>query len=177
MIQFSMTYSYFVVFALVNALQKGMKANMKNNMIKRILAMALILVMCLGCTLNAFATESSSKLAVTSGCNMATPRANNYPYPSAGRTLSINTSWKTIASSTTGFNCDVWIASYNLGTIGLVVSPSDIRMLGKSGNVVWQESGAVAGNGAQRQFWCGSDVYTIQIKTQTGTGSAYAYGN
>lgn len=146
-------------------------------MIKRILSMALILVMCLGCTLNAFAAESSSNSAVTSGYNKVTPYANNYPYPSAGNALSITTSWKTIASSTTGFNCNVWIASYNTGTIGLIVAPSDIRMLGRSGNVVWQESGAVAGNGAQRQFWCGSDVYTIQIKTQTGTGMAYAYGN
>lgn len=150
---------------------------MKNNMIKRILGMALIVVMCLGFTSNAFAAESSSKSAVSSAYNEVTPYANNYPYPSAGKALSINTSWKTIASSTTGFNCNVWIASYNTGTIGLVVAPSDIRMLGKSGNVVWQESGAVAGNGAQRQFWCGSDVYTIQIKTQTGTGTAYAYGN
>ncbi len=150
---------------------------MKSNKIKRILGIALILVMCLGYTLNAFAAESPNKSAVVSNYNDVTTYANRYPYPSAGNALSINTSWKTIASSTTGFNCDVWIASYNLGTIGLVVAPSDIRMLGKSGNVVWQESGAVAGNGAQRQFWCGSDVYTIQIRTQTGTGTAYAYGN
>lgn len=139
--------------------------------------MALILAMCFGCTSNAFAAESSGESAATSDYNIVTPYANRYPYPSAGNALSINTSWKTIASSTTGFNCDVWIGSYNTGTIGLVVAPSDIRMLGRSGNVVWQESGAVAGNGAQRQFWCGSDVYTIQIKTQTGTGMAYAYGN
>lgn len=150
---------------------------MKNNKIKRILGIALILVMCLSCTLNAFAAECSNEPAIISGYDDITTYANKYPYPSAGNALSINTSWKTIASSTTGFNCNVWIASYNLGTIGLSIAPSDIRMLDKSGNVLWQESGAVAGTGAQRQFWCGSDVYTIQIRTQTGTGTAYAYGN
>ena len=57
---------------------------------------------------------------------------------------------------------------------GLQVVPSNIRMLGKNGNVLWEESGAIAGQGS-RIFICGSDVYTIQIKPQSGTGAAYAY--
>ena len=86
----------------------------------------------------------------------------------------INTSWKTVATSTSGFNCNVYIKCMNTAFLpnSWTVSPTDIRMLNKSGNVIWQESGAVAGLG-ERVFWCGSNVYTIQARCQVGSGSSY----
>lgn len=91
------------------------------------------------------------------------PYYNDY----LGHYQNVSTSWKTIATSTTGFNCDVFIECRNLDLAAL-----DIRMLGKNGNVVWSESGAVGGQG-NRIFWCGSDVYTIQVKYQSSSGSVY----
>lgn len=154
-----------------------MKLNMKNRMLKKVLGMALILVMSLSCTLNVFATENSNNSAVITANSGIELYANNYPHSSVLNGLPVTTSWQTIASSTTGFNCTVWVGSYNTSNIGLNVTPSDIRMLGKSGNVVWELSGALRGNGSAGEFWCGSDVYKIQIRTQKGTGTAYAYGN
>ena len=84
----------------------------------------------------------------------------------------ITTSWKTVATSTTGFDCNVYIKCMNTGMIGWQVSPTDIRMLDRNGNVVWSENGAVAGQG-NRTFWCGSNVYKIQARTQTGSGTIY----
>ena len=83
--------------------------------------------------------------------------------------ITISTSWTTIATSTTGFNRNVYIKSMNLGMDGLRVLPTDIRMLDKNGNVVWSENGAVPGQGS-RTFWCGSNIYTIQAKTQASSG-------
>lgn len=98
--------------------------------------------------------------------------ATSYPY-NESRRLTTTTSWQTIASSTTGFNCNVYIYNLNTGTSGLGIARSDVRMLGSNGTVVWEESGALPGAG-DRTFWCGGDVYTIQIRTQTGKGTAYA---
>ena len=89
--------------------------------------------------------------------------------------MSINTVWKEIAKSTDGFNCYVYIACYNTSPGSLTqVAASDIRMLDANGNVIWYEGGAVSGSGS-RIFFCGSDVYSIQIRTQTGKGTAFAY--
>ena len=86
----------------------------------------------------------------------------------------INTSWKTIATSSPGFNCNVYIKCMNTTFLpnSWTVSPTDIRMLGKNGKVIWSESSAVPGQG-NRTFWCGSDVYTILARCQTGTGTIY----
>ncbi|MBQ8997020.1 hypothetical protein IJ095_03305 [Candidatus Saccharibacteria bacterium] len=42
---------------------------------------------------------------------------------------------------------------------------TDVRMLGASGNIVWEEEGAIANNGT-RTFECGSNVYKIQMKVR-----------
>ena len=89
-------------------------------------------------------------------------------------TITTSTSWKTLATSTTGFNCNVAVVNASTGTDGLGILRADIRMLGKSGNVVWEESKACPGYGT-RVFHCGSDVYTIQIKVAYGGGTAWAY--
>lgn len=91
--------------------------------------------------------------------------------------INYGTSWTTIAetSGSSGFNCNFQVSCLNTsfvpGTFA-TVSPTDIRMLGKNGNVVWEESGAVAGLGS-RVFWCGSDVYKIQARCQYGSGVIY----
>ena len=40
---------------------------------------------------------------------------------------------------------------------------NDVRMLDSSGNIVWEEYGAIDYSGS-RSFWCGSNVYSIQIR-------------
>ena len=40
---------------------------------------------------------------------------------------------------------------------------NDVRMLDSLGNVVWEEYGAIDYSGS-RSFWCGSNVYSIQIR-------------
>lgn len=156
---------------------------MKNNMRKTIAVIcAMVLALC--CSVPTFAADSAVPVAnvemdatvtPTADAEVLSTRGNNYPYPSVSRTLSITTSWKTIASSTTGFGCNVAITSHNTSTIGLGPAKSDIRMLDRNGNQLWYENGAVLGTGVTRVFICGSDVYEIQIRTQTGKGEAYAY--
>lgn len=156
---------------------------MKNNM-KKTIAVIFAMVLALCCSVSTFAAELAIPSAATEMDTIATPtaeaevlsaKANNYPYPRASSALHITTSWKTIAYSTKGFGCNVSITSFNKGTIGLGIAKSDIRMLDRNGNELWYESGAVLGSGVARVFICGSDVYTIQIRTQKDAGTAFAY--
>lgn len=100
--------------------------------------------------------------------------ASNFPYNSSHQ-LTIDTSWKTIASSTTGFNCNVYItADTNQPAGTLQRDKCDIRMLPKSGtNPVWEKTSVFDGEGGDT-FWCGPDVYKIQIRTHVGDGRAWA---
>lgn len=85
----------------------------------------------------------------------------------------INSSrWTTIAESSKGFNSNVFINVINTST-----SINDIRLLNRNGNVVWQKDGAIGMNEKLAKFWCGSDVYKVQVRTQRGTGSATAIWN
>ena len=105
-------------------------------------------------------------------------------YAYAGNTstntnLSVSTSWQDIAwstSSSQGINCDIEIVNSTNATSGngLGWLASDIRMLDNNGNVVWEESQSCPGRGS-RVYWCGNDVYHVQIKQQWGTGLARAY--
>lgn len=79
-------------------------------------------------------------------------------------------SWKTVYSSSRGFNRNVSITCYNTST-----HKNDIRMLGSNGQTVWTENGAIDYSGS-RTFWCGSDVYKIQLRN-TGSGSNYCIIN
>ncbi|WP_413854683.1 hypothetical protein [Candidatus Ruminimicrobium bovinum] len=89
-------------------------------------------------------------------------------------TIVTSTTWTTLAESTTGFNRNVTVFNSSTGTDGLGILRADIRMLGKNGNVVWSETKACPGYGT-REFWCGSDVYKIQIRVAYASGTAYAY--
>ena len=146
------------------------------NVFKAIITFTLAMAMAMCATAPVYAVEYEIGESLENVANdiMASARSNSYPYPAPGSTLSTSTSWKKIASSTTGFNCNVYIKCMNTVINDWGVIPCDIRMLGKNGNVLWSESGAIHGFG-DRIFVCGSDVYEIQIRTQAGVGTAYAY--
>lgn len=145
--------------------------------LKSTISLAIVLTLILSTNTLAYATEAPTAelYDVTSSAddasmgNTITPFSNQYK---SG--INISTSWKTIATSTTGFGCNVYIKCMNTTLDGLTVVPSDIRMLGKNGNVLWSENGAIPGQGS-RIFVCGKDVYTIQIRTQAGVGVAYSH--
>ena len=101
--------------------------------LKSIFVVALLVVSLFGVSTKAFA-------------------ANSY-----NGTITTSTSWKTLATSTTGFNCNVAVVNSSTGTDGLGILRADIRMLGT------------------RIFWCGPDVYKIQIKVAHSSGTAWAY--
>lgn len=123
----------------------------KKRTLKAIFLFVLMVLAIMGTTLTAFAT-------------------NEYK-----GTVTTSTSWETLATSLTGFNCNVSVFNSSTGTDGIGILRADIRMLGKYDNVVWEESKACPGYGT-RTFWCGPDVYTIQIRVAHGSGSAWAYG-
>ena len=64
-------------------------------------------------------------------------------------------------SNKIGLNCNVCIFSYS-------TSMCDIRMLGKNGKTVWEGKGVIAMGNHINTFWCGTDVYTVQIRAQSG---------
>ncbi len=126
------------------------KTNIKKRTLKTIILTAVLLVALVGTSTTSFA-------------------ANHY----VGR-VTTSTSWTTLATSTNGFNCNVAVFNSSTGTDGLGILRADIRMLGKSGNVIWEESKACPGSGT-RVFYCGPDVYTIQIRVKYSSGFARAY--
>lgn len=88
----------------------------------------------------------------------------------------INTSWTTVLTSSSGFNRDVHIQATTFTYNGLLTTvPCDIRMLDKNGNVLWTGTGSVPVQNQEVTFWCGSDVYKVQIRTQAGNGIVYAW--
>ncbi len=95
--------------------------------------------------------------------------SNSFPHPSSDKAMYVDGTWRTIATSTSGFNCNVRIE-------GTVLSDyMDVRMLGKNGNVLWSESNAFSTYGTgYRIFRCGSDVYSIQVRCNAN-GIAWAY--
>lgn len=134
---------------------------------------ALFFVAMLFATLPAYADsvkDQPLEESVIMSSDMST-RAGNTAW---NKTITTSTSWKTVITSSTGFNRWVGIHNWSTATDGLGILRADIRMLGKNGNVIWAEDKACPGYGS-RAFWCGSDVYTIQIKVARGAGTAYAY--
>lgn len=134
---------------------------------KKLLSIFSVMALALSIGVPAFAAEMPSteetQMSVVSE-NTISPRYNSYE--SAGVAI-YSTKWTTIATSTTGFNCNVEVNTLNAA----LPSTNHIRMLGKGGNVVWEENSAI-GFSASRVFWCGSDVYEIQIRCSSGVGTA-----
>jgi len=84
--------------------------------------------------------------------------------------VTVSTQWTTIASTTGGFGCNIKIKG-DLMTLGARI---DVRMLGKDGQLLWEESNSCPGLGS-RVYDCGADVYTIQVKVKSGvSGTAIA---
>ncbi len=119
--------------------------------VKVAVVMALFVAMVVGCT----GTTSA-----------ATPRITS---------TNISTTWTTVLSSSTGFNRDVHVKAITTSTGLLETVKCDIRLLDKNGNAVWSQNGAVPGNNVERTFWCGSDVYKVQMRTQARTGVVSAW--
>lgn len=137
------------------------------NIEKKVLAFVAVMVLSLCVGVSAFATETprtQENQVVTVSDNAISPQSNHYE---EGVPIS-STKWTTIATSTSGFNRNVKVSTLNT----IVASTNHIRMLGKDNNVVWQENNAI-GFSSSRVFWCGSDVYKIQIRCSSGAGSAY----
>lgn len=87
------------------------------------------------------------------------------------KNVTLSTDWTTIATSTDGFDCNVRIIG-RLTTLGYRI---DVRMLGKSGNVLWSENDSCPGL-SSRVYHCGADVYRIQVRVDSGvSGTAYAH--
>lgn len=120
--------------------------------VKRIMAVLFACVLVMGFSVSAFAAGN-----------------NHFPYTSSNKLRTNASNWQTIAYSDDGFNCKVYIECSN----GYVTSNSSIRMLGSDGHPVWEEIGAQPASGG-RTYNCGSNIYTIQIKNQTGNGYAWA---
>ena len=141
------------------------------NFFRSTIAMALLAAMMLGTTVSASAaTNDTTSVEASAEANAetnATPRISSY---------NINTSWTTVLTSSSGFNRDVYIQATTFTYNGLVTTvPCDIRMLDKNGNVLWTGTGSVPGQNQKVSFWCGSDVYKVQIRTQAGNGIVYAW--
>lgn len=45
----------------------------------------------------------------------------------------------------------------------VVLHHNDVRMRDINGNIVWEEYGAIGYNGS-RTFWCGDNVYSIEVR-------------
>lgn len=135
------------------------------------LVMALMAAMMVGTAIPSYAA-SNDEVCMNSNENAAdavTPRS-----------MAITTSWKTIysvsTSSATGINRNIsmWANTTSLTSTGARVA-CDLKMLNRNGQRVWLGEGVVPGNSSTVSFWCGSDVYTVQIKTRGGTGTAFAW--
>ena len=88
-----------------------------------------------------------------------------------GEIITISTGWKTVASDTNGINNNIRITS----SVYTGVSRIDVRMLGKNGNVIWEEQNSCPALSA-RVYSCGADVYTVQVKASSSSarGTVYA---
>lgn len=139
------------------------------HIVKSILTFALVLSISLGSSALVYAA-TSNELDTTNKANevnsLVIARGN----------ANIDTSWTTVLSSAKGFNRNITVCATTFDFNGILTTvPCDIRLLGKSGNEIWRKGSAVPGSGKETTFWCGSDVYTVQIRTTSGKGIASAW--
>lgn len=139
---------------------------------KTLALIALAIMMVFGSTLSAFAATNE---VVGTDATVESVESSVQP-----RSINISTSWTTVlsvsTSSSTGINSDIIISANTFTSNGLLSTvPCDIQMLGKNGQLLWSKDDAIPGSGAHTEFWCGSDVYTVQIRTTAGYGTASAW--
>lgn len=84
-----------------------------------------------------------------------------------GETAVNSKKWSTIASSTSGLNCNIRVSS-----LATEITYISIRMLDKSGKTVWYEKNSFGSQGA-RIYKCGKNVYIVQAKYVSGEGTIY----
>lgn len=124
-------------------------------MTKRFVAVVLMFMMALSLTVTAFA-------------------ATHYPYNSGNMCDISSSSWYNIATAdTSGNGIDHWVRIFNeTRTVASLNREANcyVRFLGKNGDVLYNTT--MPGNSSDL-FWCGSDVYKIQVKTEAGKGNAY----
>lgn len=77
-----------------------------------------------------------------------------------------STSWTEVAYSTTGFNCNVKFFPV-FGGLGSM----SIRAVGKNGNTLWTEKGALTLTSGNRVMHFDSNVYSIQAQMTSGVGT------
>ena len=140
---------------------------------KTMALIALAIMMVFGSTLSAYA--ATNEVVVEENSVVESEETTVQP-----RSVNISTSWTTVlsvsTSSSKGINSNVTISATTFTYNGLLSTvPCDIRLLGKTGDVLWSQDDAIPGSGANTVFWCGSDVYTVQIRTTAGNGIASAW--
>lgn len=92
--------------------------------------------------------------------------------PTATVTLTASEGWVTLYHcSSRGLNRNVNINVNAASLNGLRLADAQIRMIGKDGRVLW--TGKVPNDNQFHKFWCGSDVYKIQVRIPNGAGSVY----
>lgn len=143
---------------------------------KKIISLSLMITMLFCCTFSAFAAEKAVSADVygrtsTSYSGDVALYSNTYPYTSSTKALTINSSaYKRLAYSNTGFNCYVKIRC----SLNGLSNRGSVILKGKSGNTLWTTPSTdyVPSHGSYT-YWCGSDVYSIWIKTTSGFGTAW----
>lgn len=84
--------------------------------------------------------------------------------------VKVTQNWTSIATAEQGFGCSIEVSSSNFNWIKpFETVPLDVIMLGRNGNIIWQENKAVKGQG-KRTFWCGKDVYEIKCRYNISGG-------
>lgn len=139
---------------------------------KRFFYMLMACIMLFSFTTTAFAAEASP---VDEGISTAAAKSYTCKYTGYYDALPVTTSWQVLATSTTGFDCYVTICTRNTAILSSGgIAKTVVQMLGKSGNVLWTSTDeySVPGQGSY-EYHCGSDVYTIRVKTQAGGGSCW----
>lgn len=144
------------------------------NTLKKTIVMFMIFTMLFCNTVSVSAAEFTDFSSVAiSFEESATVYSASYPYTSLSNALPITTSYKRLAycsTSGSGFNCNLKVRCELNG----ISNRGVIMMKGKSGNILWTASSDnyVPSHGSYT-FWCGSDVYSIWIKTTSGYGNAW----
>lgn len=78
--------------------------------------------------------------------------------PSSG-TVVLNAVYRDVYRNDNGINGNLTISTYGISNLHHV----DIRMIGRNGQVLWEEYGAIDYN-ATRKFGCGNDVASVQAR-------------
>ena len=84
-----------------------------------------------------------------------------------GRHVINDISWTTVAESQNGFGKNVTISA------DAALSYTSIRRLGRNGNVLWIERDTFKVLGETKTFWCGKDVYKVQLINARGGRSVF----